>query len=418
MQTNSIYDNLGKVYNVTRVIDKKDGFVLDLSKYHNYSPIYLPVTYALNTFGLCFASISALIVWLILEKRQEIYDGFCNSSLAVTMRLAPKTEKTVQEQAYGTVPTWWYLVATLVSIGVGVFACEYYPVQLHWYGVLLAMVVSAFFFIPLAWLYATTNIKIQIDIFCRLVAGYIWEGKVLANIWFFNIGYISGIKGLAFAQDLKLGIYCNIPPRKLFAVQVVGIIIGTLGQVAVLEWALNNIPNICTNKADNGFTCPFSRTHFNTSMVWGAIGPRRFFANGALYRGLLWFFFLGALLPPAVYMLKNYVFPKTKWLKQIHVPLFLGGLNFIPPASGTNYGSWCIVGLIFGLWIKQRKRQWWKQYNFILSSAMDCSVAIAGILIFFSIFYTGAASHFKWWGTEVHKVYKLRAGLGCADANV
>lgn len=62
----------------------------------------------------------------------------------------------------------------------------------------------------LAWVYATTNVKIQIDVFCRIVAGYIWEGKVLANIWFFDLGYISGIKGLAFAQDLKLGIYCNV----------------------------------------------------------------------------------------------------------------------------------------------------------------------------------------------------------------
>lgn len=59
-------------------------------------------------------------------------------------------------------------------------------------------------------MYATSNIKIQIDIFCRIIAGYVWEGKVLANIWFFNVGYISGIKGLAFAQDLKLGIYCGV----------------------------------------------------------------------------------------------------------------------------------------------------------------------------------------------------------------
>jgi hypothetical protein len=58
--------------------------------------------------------------------------------------------------------------------------------------------------------YATSNIKIQIDIFCRIIAGYVWEGKVLANIWFFNVGYISGIKGLAFSQDLKLGIYCGV----------------------------------------------------------------------------------------------------------------------------------------------------------------------------------------------------------------
>lgn len=52
--------------------------------------------------------------------------------------------------------------------------------------------------------------KIQIDMVCRIIAGYLYEGKVLANIWFFNLGYISGIKGLSFAQDLKLGIYCNV----------------------------------------------------------------------------------------------------------------------------------------------------------------------------------------------------------------
>lgn len=72
--------------------------------------------------------------------------------------------------------------------------------------------LKGFLFSQLAWVYASTNMKIQIDIFCRVIAGYIWEGKVLANIWFFNLGYISGIKGLAFAQDLKLGIYCNVRP--------------------------------------------------------------------------------------------------------------------------------------------------------------------------------------------------------------
>lgn len=62
----------------------------------------------------------------------------------------------------------------------------------------------------IAWVYATTNTKIGIELFCRIIAGYIWQGKVLANIWFFSLGSISGVKGLAFAQDLKLGIYCNV----------------------------------------------------------------------------------------------------------------------------------------------------------------------------------------------------------------
>lgn len=178
---------------------------------------------------------------------------------------------------------------------------------------------------------------------------------------------------------------------------------GSLGQVSVLNWALDHIPKICTKDAENGFNCPFSRTHFNTSMIWGAIGPRRFFAPDALFRPLLWFFLVGALLPAAVYILKRRVFPNVKVLHYIHIPLFLGGLNYIPPASGVNYGSWCLVGLLFSVYIKNHYRHWWTRYNFLLSSAMDCSVAICGILIFFALFYTGASKHFKWWGTQVHQ---------------
>ncbi|GJC99169.1 OPT small oligopeptide transporter [Colletotrichum higginsianum] len=383
IQSNSIYDHNGKTFNVSRVINKADGFSFDPVKYANYSDIYLPVTYALNTFGLSFATIASLFVWLFLEKRRHIAAAFRSSKLSALLggKVVPRTNP---QPAYKAVPIWWYWIAAALALGFGIFACEFYPVQLRWYGVLLSFAVSAIFFVPLAWVYATTNMKIQIDIFCRIVAGYIWDGKVLANIWFFNLGYISGIKGLAFAQDLKLGIYCN-----LFLVQSVGLVIGSLGQVSVLNWALNHIPGICTLSAPNGFTCPFSRTHFNTSMVWGALGPRRFFAEGAMYRSLLWFFLVGAVLPVIVYVLRKRVFTESKWLRKIHVPLFLGGLNYIPPASGTNYGSWAIVGLLFGLLIKKRQKTWWRRYNFVLSSALDCSVAIAGIVIFFAIFYTG-----------------------------
>ncbi|KAI5460471.1 OPT oligopeptide transporter protein-domain-containing protein [Mariannaea sp. PMI_226] len=398
IQSNSIYDNTGAVYNVSRVIDRAQGFSFNATK----GQIYLPVTYALNTFGLAFATIASLFIWTVLEKRHSFMEFFRSSSPGSLFGFKTSIPKDVQ-QAYKPVPTWWYWISGLISLALAIFASEYYPVQLHYHGALLSMAISAIFFVPLAWVYATSNVKVQIDIFCRIVAGYVYENKVLANIWFFNLGYISGIKGLAFAQDLKLGIYCNIPPRKLFLVQAVGLVVGAVSQVSVLNWALNHIPNICTKNAPNGFTCPFSRTHFNTSIVWGAVGPRHFFMPGSLYRPLLWFFLLGALLPVVVFILKRRIFPNTKWLRKIHVPVFLGGLNYIPPASGTNYGSWAIVGLVFGLVIKRLHRHWWQRHNFVLSSALDCSVAIASVLIFFTVFFTGAADKFSWWGTTVHQ---------------
>ncbi|GJN76776.1 hypothetical protein PLIIFM63780_000263 [Purpureocillium lilacinum] len=410
LQSNSIFDRTAKVYNVSRVVNKGDGFTFDPAKYEAYSDIRLPVTYALNKFGLAFATTASLFSWTLLERRHEITGMLSTFSLKSIFSRGGAARSEDKEKAderapyYAEVPLWWYAAAGLLAAFFAMFASEYYPVQLRWYGALLSLVVSAVFFVPIAWVYATTNTKIGIELFCRIIAGYIWQGKVLANIWFFSLGSISGVKGLAFAQDLKLGIYCNIPPRHLFLVQAVGLVVGSLGQVSVLNWALNHIPHICTASAPNGFTCPFSRTHFNTSTVWGALGPRRFFAPGAPYRALLWFFLVGSLLPVAPYALRR-AFPRQKrWLRRVHVPLFLGGLGYIPPASGTNYGSWALVGLVFGLLVKRCRRTWWKKFNFVLSASLDCSTAISGIIIFFAVVYTGASNRLSWWGTEVYQV--------------
>ncbi|KAF1933125.1 OPT superfamily oligopeptide transporter [Didymella exigua CBS 183.55] len=398
IQSNSVYDNTGKAYNVSRVIDKQDGYTLDAVKYESYSTIYLPVTYALNQFGLAFATIMSLFIWLALEKRDQIWSVV--KSIKSTRHPSAAKRATAQP-AYAETPIWWYWVTAALSLFLAIFCCEFWKVQLPWYGVLLAFAIAAIFFVPLGIIYGTTNLRINIDVFCRIIAGYIWEGKVLANIWFFNLGYISGIKALQFSQDFKLGLYCGIPPRQLFIVQLVAICIATLAQVGVLNWALTNISGVCTSAAVNGFTCPFSRTHFNTSTIWGAVGPRRFFSANATYHDLLYFFILGLMLPVVVYALKRR-YPRSFW-RHAHVPLLLGGLNYLPPASGTNYGSWAIVGLVFGVYVKRKYALWWKRYTFVLSAALDSSIAIAAVIIFFAVFWTKVSENFSWWGTTVYK---------------
>ncbi|CAG8358838.1 unnamed protein product [Penicillium salamii] len=401
-QSSKVFDNTGNVYKVKKIVNAASGYKLDVKKYLAYSPVYMPITYALNMFGLSFATLSSLLVWVVLEKRHVMADA-CRRVPRLVMESLPGRSKAYSEDDRGDpdVPVWWYLVGCVIALFMAIFAVEWWDVELRWYGVLLACLVALVFYPPLALVYATANLKINIDIFCRIVAGFVFEGKVLANIWFFDIGYITTIKGLYFAQDMKLAYYCHIPQRKLFLVQCVGMVVGTLSSLGVLNWALNHITGVCTTDAVNGFSCPFSRTHFNTSLIWGAIGPRRYFSNHIGYSALLYFFIIGAILPIPIYFLSRR-YPNSLW-KKIHIPLFIGGLNYLPPATGMNYGSWAVVGLVFGVLIRHRVRGWWNKYNFVLSSAMDSSVGIAGVLIFLTIYFTGASEHFSWWGTEVHK---------------
>ncbi|KAL4885992.1 OPT oligopeptide transporter protein-domain-containing protein [Aspergillus karnatakaensis] len=413
-QSSKVFDNTGVVYNVSRIVNAASGYKLDVAKYEEYSPVYMPVTYALNMFGLSFATLTSLLVWVILEHHEVMMTGarripqLLMQSLQGFSRKGQDGNDKTDNVDTNEVPMWWYLICCGLSLFIAIFAVEYWDVELRWYGVLLACAVALVFYPPLAMVYATANLKINIDIFCRIVAGLIFEGKVLANIWFFDLGYITTIKGLYFAQDMKLAHYCHIPARPLFLVQLTGILFGTLSSLGVLTWSFANIPHICTSKAPNGFTCPFSSTHFNTSLIWGAIGPRRYFAENN-YSALLYFFVIGAVLPIPMYILARRTKTGTgekKWggvLKHIHIPLFIGGLNYLPPATGMNYGSWVLVAMIFGWVIRKRAEGWWVKYNFVLSAALDSSVGVAGVVIFLTVYFTGAADGFKWWGTEVYK---------------
>lgn len=56
-------------------------------------------------------------------------------------------------------------------------------------------------------IYATTNLKVGIEIFFRIVGGFVWEGKPLANNWFVGLGYTPILNGLSFSQDMKLCSY-------------------------------------------------------------------------------------------------------------------------------------------------------------------------------------------------------------------
>lgn len=84
---------------------------------------------------------------MFLEKRHEIARVFRESQLSTLFGRKKDARPSLQPQ-YNNVPIWWYGISFLVSMGLGIFACEFYAVQLRWYGVIFAMFVSAVFYLP------------------------------------------------------------------------------------------------------------------------------------------------------------------------------------------------------------------------------------------------------------------------------
>lgn len=276
-----------------------------------------------------------------------------------------------------------------------------YPTHLPWYGLLLALGITSIFFIPVGIIMAVTNQHSSLYLICQLLCGMVFPGRPVANMIFVTYSYISSAQGIKFSSDLKLGHYMKIPPRILFGVQMVATVVSSMTQIGVLNWMFTHIPNICTPQALNGFNCPIARVHFNGSILWGVVGPQRFFGPGGLYRPLVWAFLLGAIAPLGAWALGRR--SKKNFWRKVNFPILFGSLSWIPPATGLNFSIWALVCFAFNYVIRRRQTAWWEKYAMTLSAALDSGLAFGVVVVFFAFIYPGWATGFQWWGTEVYK---------------
>lgn len=184
----------------------------------------------------------------------------------------------------------------------------------------------------------------------------------------------------------------------MFMAQVVATTFSCFIQVAVLNYALTNIKDVCTPNQPEHFTCPGGKVFFSASVIWGLIGPARIFSPGQIYSGLFWFFLVGAITPIIFY------FAARKWpkspIKYLMAPLLFGGAGYIPPATPLNYLSWGIVGYVFQKHIRTKYFGWWSRLNYLTSSGLDLGLALSTLFIFFA-FTLGNVQAPNWWGNTI-----------------
>lgn len=431
----AVFDNTGNVYDVSKVLTK--DFVFDREAYSKYSRVFLPITYVLS-YGVQFAGLAALLTHTICWHGKDIWtqwrrsldetgeepkaayrpvSGVTNeqsgppsqaprlnparSSLSMDNLMSREDVHNRLMRRYKDAPMLWYLATFVSMTAIGIFVVEYYPIHLPWYGLLLALGICSVLFIPIGIIMAVTNQHSSIYLICQLVAGVMFPGRPVANMVFVTYGYISSAQGIKFAADLKLGHYMKIPPRILFAVQMVATVVSSLTQIAVLNWMFKNVPDICTPQAINGFTCPIARVHFNGSILWGVVGPSEFFGPNATYRCLVWAFVIGAILPIPLWLYARH--RRDSIVRKINLPVLFGSLGWIPPATGLNFSVWAVVCYVFNYLIKNRAQAWWAKYTMTLSAALDSGLAFGIVVVFFGFLYPGWMKGFSWWGTEVYK---------------
>lgn len=266
------YDNTGNPYNLSAVITNN---TFDVTKYEQYSPLFLPITYAV-TYGTVFATYPAIIVHTFLWYRHDIARQFRRSLHDETdihshlMRRYPET------------PFWWFLALGILSVVLGIIGIEVCKTELPVWGFFLGLVFAAIFVVPFGIIQAITNQQFYLSVLAELFIGYALPGRPVAAMIFKMVSSDTIGQATTFSSNLKFGHYMKIPPRLIFTSQVVGGFVTVISAILAQQWALDNIPDICSPGQKHFFTCPNLNIFFTSSIIWGGIGPGRLFSHGAL----------------------------------------------------------------------------------------------------------------------------------------
>jgi len=393
--SSDLFTKTGHKYDTTRILTPQ--FNLNESAYNDYGKLYLTPLFALS-IGSGFARIAATFTHVLLFNGHDILKRSRSAINAGKLDVHARLMRN-----YKGVPEWWFLILLVGSMAFCILLTFVWKdeVQIPWWGMIVACALAWLITLPIGVIQATTNQQPGYDIIAQYMFGYMLPGKPIANLLFKIYGRISSIHALSFLADLKLGHYMKIPPRCMYAAQLVGTVLAGVVNLSVAWWMLESIDNICdvdNLPPDSPWTCPKYRVTFDQSVIWGLVGPRRLFGQHQLYENLVWLFLVGALLPVPVWILSK-LFPEKKWISQINMPVITYGFAGMPPATPANIASWIITGTIFNYFVFRYRKRWWQRYNYVLSAALDAGTAFMGVLLYFALGMQN--KNLRWWGTEL-----------------
>lgn len=399
MTSNAPWDHFAERYNVTQVLDDKG--VIDLEKYQNYSPPYLSagniVVYT------CFCSVyTAAITYAILYHRLEISMGTKELWNTIRRKKASNEGRILDVhnrlmKEYKEVPEWWYGICLVFAISVGIAGIVHYPTNTTPAAIFFGIALTLVFILPMGIIYAMTGVPMNLNLLAEFIGGSLGEGNALAMCFFKTYGVITSVQAQFFARDLKLAHYLKIPPRITFFAQMVPTLATTFVAVSVLTYQVT-IENVCTPEAPFSFFCPDETIFFTAAVLWGTVGPQRLWGVGGQYTVTLLGFPLGVVIVLTFWALGK-KFPNNRILRQVHpVVLLFGGVYWVP--YNISF-MWAAVPPAALSWLYVRKRflGWWSKYNFVLSAAFACGIAISALTQFFALAYNGY--EISWWGNDV-----------------
>ncbi|ORX39348.1 OPT oligopeptide transporter protein-domain-containing protein [Kockovaella imperatae] len=386
--SSGLYNSRFEKFDVASVLN--EDLSLNEIAYEQNRPLLLTPYFALS-YGLSFAALSSILVHVWLWHRDEIKEALSKRTAALTdvhNRLM---------RNYLPVPSSWYFGLLAVNFGAAVLLVKTTPLQMPIWALVLSIAIATVFLIPVGIIAAVSNTTIGLNVLTEFVAGVLMPGKPIGNVTFKCFGYMAMSQALALAQDLKLGWYTSIPPREMFACQIIGTVLGVFANYITLISVINEKRSFLDGTAvdpTGQWTGRAPGIFYSASIIWGAVAPKRFFSGGyeVLYLGFL----LGAIVPIGCWF-AHQRWPHMKFNKVVF-PIICHGATLVPQYPTNIILTGAIVAVLANSWYAKKHPGLYSKYAYVVSSALDAGTSITALSIYvlFGVLFRWDGP--RWWG--------------------
>ncbi|KAG9041437.1 hypothetical protein FS837_012268 [Tulasnella sp. UAMH 9824] len=215
---------------------------LNETAYEEYSPVYLPISFAL-TYLLAFMVPPAILVQTIMVFGPEVYQRLRGRQSALS---APEDVHAKLMRRYHQVPWWWYGVVFVISVSLAFGSTRVqHDLAITIPAILLAIVSTMIWIVPVCYISAISGQTAAINLIAHFIPGALWRQNPFANMVFKSYCVGGLAVGMTFVRGLKLGRYMKIPPKYTFMVQAAEVVLATITEALVKEWIFAGGQDVC-----------------------------------------------------------------------------------------------------------------------------------------------------------------------------
>ncbi|KAI8648228.1 hypothetical protein NCS57_01490700 [Fusarium keratoplasticum] len=285
---------------------------------------------------------------------------------------------------YDEVPNSWYFLIFAASFIIGLVCLYVMKSTLPWWGFILATILLGIFLVFFGAQYAITGFGFNLQPIFQMLAGYMFPGRPLANMYFTSYTYNALTQGFLLLRDLKLAQQNKLSPKATFTTQVIGCILGALLNYVMMISIVDNQSPILKSAEGTNIWSGAQIQQFNTLAIAWSIAPKMF-SIGARYQWVTIAFFIGFLAPLPFYIMHR-LFPKSKIWPYLNSSIILWYLGYLFVGLNASITSYYILGAFGQFYLRRYRPKAFVKWNYLVSAALDGGTQVMVFIATFAVF--------------------------------